>query len=43
MRNNTRCCSYRIELEKSKQATWKLVIFARLLIFLVFLVSRYWR
>ncbi len=33
------CYSHRIRLEKLKQKTWRLVILARVLLFLVTLVS----
>jgi hypothetical protein len=40
--NNKPCCySHRIRLEKLKQKTWRLVVFARFLLLLATLAS-YW-
>jgi hypothetical protein len=43
MNNNKRYYSYRLRLEKLKQETWILIVLARLLVFLVSLVSDYLR
>jgi hypothetical protein len=43
MRETKQYFSYRLKLEKLKQKTWQLVIFARLMLFLVILASYYWR
>ena len=39
----TKCQSYRLKLEKTKQKTWQLIIFARFMLFLVILASYFWR
>ncbi len=43
MKNSiTRYYSYRIRLEKLKQKTWRLVILAKLLVFLALVVRLLW-
>ena len=42
-RNSKNCCTHRIRLEKLKQKTWRLVVAARVLVFLSLLLSYYCR
>ena len=37
--NTTKCYVYRIQLEKLKQKTWRLVILARIVLFLVIVAT----
>ena len=39
MRHNRTCYAYRIQLEKLKQKTWRLIILARLLLILACLIA----
>lgn len=42
-KNNNRCYSLRVKLEKLKQKTWVLIVLARFLLFLVTLADHYLR